>query len=118
MNKTRGWGGWEVGGVTARRLTVSEQLQDGQVHMPLPERLLLYGDAVACGGEDVTAANGHQLAALVPARHVVEHGRVINESVKFANGKDRQTKRGAGDRLQLISTEESDITATTFQLTC
>ena len=49
--------------------------------MSLPQRLLLDGDAVAGGGEDVAAADGHQLAALVPAGHVVEHGRVVNESV-------------------------------------
>jgi len=49
--------------------------------VPLPRRLLLDGDAVPRGGEDVAAADGHQLAALVPARHVVEYGRVVNESV-------------------------------------
>lgn len=73
MNKT--------GEETARCLTVSEELQDGQVHMSLPERLLLDGDAVPRGGEDVAAANGHQLTALVPASHVVQHGRIINEGV-------------------------------------
>lgn len=82
MNKTRE--------ETACCLTVSKELQDGQVHMSLPERLLLDGDAVPCGGEDVAAANGHQLAALVPASHVVQHGRVINESVEFANEKERE----------------------------
>lgn len=69
------------GGVSARSLTVSKELQDGQVHMSLPERLLLDGDAVPRGGKDVAAANGHQLAALVPASHVVQHGRIVNESV-------------------------------------
>lgn len=82
MNKTRE--------ETACCLTVSKELQDGQVHMSLPEGLLLDGDAVPCGGEDVAAANGHQLAALVPASHVVQHGRVINESVEFANEKERE----------------------------
>lgn len=67
-------------------LTVSKQLQDGQVHVPLPQRLLLDSDAVAGGGEDVAAADGHQLAALVPARHVVEHSRIVDEGVQFANG--------------------------------
>lgn len=62
-------------------LTVPKELQDGQVYVSLPERLLLDGDAVARGGEDVAAADGHQLAALVPARHVVQHGRVVDESV-------------------------------------
>jgi len=49
--------------------------------VPLPERLLLDGDAVPRGGKDVAAANGHQLAALVPASHVVQYGCIINESV-------------------------------------
>lgn len=84
-----------------RCLTVSEELQDGQVHMPLPERLLLDGDAIPRGGENVAAADGDQLAALVPASHVVQHGRVIDESIEFANKKERERER---DRLQLIST--------------
>lgn len=89
MNKTRE--------ETTCCLTVSKELQDGQVHMSLPERLLLDGDAVPCGCEDVAAANGHQLAALVPASHVVQHGRVINESVEFANEKQRE-KGTEGER--------------------
>lgn len=66
---------------TARSLTISKELQDCQVHMSLPERLLLDGNAVPCGGKDVAAANGHQLAALVPAGHVVQHSCIINESI-------------------------------------
>ncbi len=66
---------------TASCLTVSKQLQDGQIHVSLPEWLLLDGDAVPRGGEDVAAANGHQLAALVPASHVVQYGCVINEGI-------------------------------------
>lgn len=89
MNKTGRGGG--LGGAV-RCLTVSEELQDGQVHMPLPERLLLDGDAVPRGGEDVATADGDQLAALVPASHVVQHGRVIDESVEFA----KEKKRGGG----------------------
>lgn len=62
-------------------LTVSKELQDGQVHVSLPERLLLNGDAVPRGGKDVAAADGHQLTALVPAGHVVQDGSVIDESI-------------------------------------
>lgn len=58
--------------------------------MSLPQRLLLDGNAVPCGSEDVAAADGHQLAALVPASHVVQHSRIINESIKFANEKERE----------------------------
>lgn len=78
------------------KLTVSKQLQDGQVHVSLPQRLLLDGDAVACGGKDVAAADGHQLAALVPARHVVQHGRVVDEGIQFADeSSGGETKKGA-----------------------
>ena len=74
------------------RLTVSKELQDGQVHVSLPVGILLDGDAVACGGKDVAAANGHQLAALVPARHVVQHSRVVDESVQFAEEGETQSE--------------------------
>lgn len=66
---------------TALFLTISKELQDGQVHVSLPQRLLLDGDAVPRGGKDVATADGHQLTALVPAGHVVQYGSVINESV-------------------------------------
>jgi len=66
---------------TARALTISKKLQDGQVHMSLPERLLLDGNAVPGGGKDVAAADGHQFAALVPAGHVVQHSCIVNEGV-------------------------------------
>lgn len=72
--------------------------------MPLPERLLLDGDAVPGGGEDVAAADGHQLAALVAAGHVVEYGRVVNEGVEFANVRREGGGKTEGDGLQLIGT--------------
>lgn len=53
--------------------------------MSLPVGILLDGDAVACGGKDVAATNGHQLATLVPAGHVVQHSGIIDESVQFAD---------------------------------
>lgn len=55
--------------------------------MSLPVGILLDGDAVACGGKDVATANGHQLATLVPARHVVQHRGIIDKSVQFADTK-------------------------------
>lgn len=76
-------------------LTVSKELQDGEVHVALPVGILLDGDAVACGGKDVAAADGHQLAALVPARLVVQHSCIVDESVQFAeeDGKKSQSIR-------------------------
>lgn len=59
--------------------------------MALPVGILLDGDAVACGGKDVAAANGDQLAALVPARHVVQHSRVVDESIQFADEEETQS---------------------------
>lgn len=75
MNKT--------GEETACCLTISKELQDGQVHMSLPERLLLDGDAVPRGGKDVATANGHQLAALVFASHVIQHSSIIDKGIQF-----------------------------------
>lgn len=54
--------------------------------MPLPQRLLLDGNAVARGGEDVAAADGDQLAAVIAARHVVQDGRVVDEGVQLPVG--------------------------------
>lgn len=77
-------------------LTISKELQDGQVHESLPMRILLDGDAIPCRGKDVSTANGHQLTALIPARHVVQHGCIINECVQFANENERAKKREIG----------------------
>ncbi|TNN75905.1 hypothetical protein EYF80_013875 [Liparis tanakae] len=70
----------------AGRLTVSDDAQDGQVHQALPVGALLQRDAVARGGEDVAAADGDQLAAVVSARHVVQHRRVVDEGVQLPAG--------------------------------
>lgn len=61
--------------------TVSDDAQNGQIHQAFPVRPFLQGNAVSSGGEDVTAADGDQLAAVVSARHVVQHGGVVDESV-------------------------------------
>jgi len=66
-----------------QRPTVSDDAQDGQVHQALPVGPLLQGDAVARGGKDVAAADGDQLAAVVSARHVVQHRRVVDERVQL-----------------------------------
>lgn len=42
-------------------LTVSNQLQQRQVQGPLPARVLVQSDAVACGGEHLSGADGHDL---------------------------------------------------------
>lgn len=69
---------------TSRRFpTVSDDAQYGQIYQALPVRSFLQGDAISCGGEDVSAADGDQLAAVVSARHVVQDGGVVDESVKF-----------------------------------
>lgn len=83
-------------GVTARvwteqrNFTISQELEQRQVDGPFPARILLQSDAVAGGGEHFPAANGHQLAALVFASHVIQHGGVVDEGVQFAGGTERQ----------------------------
>jgi len=59
----------------------------------LPPGLLLQGDAIACGGEDLPAADGHQLAALVLTRHVVEHRCVVDERVQLPGPGRRRRDR-------------------------
>lgn len=61
--------------------------------MSLPVGILLDGDAVACGGKDVAATNGHQLATLVPAGHVVQHSGIIDESVQFADEEEMSQRQ-------------------------
>ncbi|TNN38301.1 hypothetical protein EYF80_051538 [Liparis tanakae] len=63
--------------------TVGQELEQRQVDEALPPRVLLQRDAVASGGEHLPAADGHQLAALVFAGHVVQHGGVVDEGVQF-----------------------------------
>lgn len=63
--------------------TVSKELQDGKVHLSLPTRVFLDGDAVAGGSEDFPRANGDQLTALVSARHVIQHCSIINERIQL-----------------------------------
>ena len=64
-------------------LTVSYDAQYGQIDQTLPVGSFLQGDAVTCCGEDVTAADGYQLAAVVSARHVVQHRGVVNECIQL-----------------------------------
>lgn len=60
--------------------------------MALPVGILLDGDAIPCGGKDIAAADGHQLAALVPARLVVQHSRIVDESVQFADEDETESE--------------------------
>lgn len=73
--------------------------------MPLPVGSFLEGDAVTGGGEDVAAADGHQLTSVVSPCHVVQHSRVVDECIQLAvqtNNEDSFMKTAAGcDRLQL-----------------
>lgn len=74
--------------------TIPQELQERQVDGPLPVGVLLHGDAVASGGEDLARADGDQLAALVLARHVIEDGSVVDEGVQLP--RDRQSPQTGG----------------------
>lgn len=64
-------------------LTISKKLQDSKVHLALPPRIFLDGNAITSGGKDLSTANGHQLAAFISARHVVQHCCIIDEGIQF-----------------------------------
>lgn len=68
---------------TRTNVTVSKKHEYGQIHSSLPARILLDGDAVTSGGEDVAAADGHQFTAVVSAGHVVQHRRVVDERIQL-----------------------------------
>lgn len=51
-------------------LTVSHQLQQGQVQLPLPAGVLVQRDAVARGGEHLARADGHDLAGETSHRDI------------------------------------------------
>lgn len=78
-------------------LTISEEHEDGQIHSSFPAWVFLDGDAVARGGKHFAAPDGDQLAALVPARHVIQHRRVVDEGIQFAV----QGDRGVAENLQV-----------------
>lgn len=64
-----------------RVLTISKQLKDGKVHLSLPARIFLDGDAVARRRKHFPRANGDQLTALVSSGHVIQHCSVIDEGI-------------------------------------
>lgn len=72
-------------------LTVSKQHENGQIHSSFPAGIFLDGDAIAGGGKHFAAPDGDQLAALVSARHIVQHCSIVDEGVQFAAGRDRRT---------------------------
>ena len=63
--------------------TVSEELQQRQVNGPFPAGAFGQSDAVSCGCKHLPAADGHQLAALVLPRHVVQNSSVVDEGVQL-----------------------------------
>lgn len=67
-----------------KTLTVTDDGQDSQVYLTFPEGTLLQRDAVTCRSKDVAAADGHELAAFIPASHVVQYSRVVNKRIQFA----------------------------------
>lgn len=67
-----------------KSLTVTNDGQDGQVHLAFPGGALLQRNAITCSRKDVAASNGHELAAFVPAGHVVQYGRIVNKRIQFA----------------------------------
>lgn len=64
-------------------LTISYDAQYGQIHQAFPVGPFLQGNTVTRGGEDVTAADGDQLAAVISARHVVQDRGIVNESIQL-----------------------------------
>lgn len=75
-------------------LTISEQLQNSKVHLALPARIFLDGNAVTSGSKDLSATNGHQLAAFISAGHVVQHCCIVDEGIQFpVQNRSKQTTR-------------------------
>jgi len=83
----------------SKPLTISKQHEDGQIHGSFPAGVLLDGDAVAGGGEHLAAPDGDQLTALVPAGHVVQHRRVVDEGIQLAaerHGEESELEEHSG----------------------
>lgn len=70
--------------------TVPQELQQRQVDGPLPAGALVQGDAVARGSKDLAGADGDELAALILAGHVIEHGCVIDEGIQLPEGRGHE----------------------------
>lgn len=73
-------------GMDMRNFTVSQELEQRQVDGSLPAWILLQSDAVTSGSKHFATANGHQLAALVLASHVIQHGSVVDEGIQLPGG--------------------------------
>lgn len=63
--------------------TISQELEQGQVDESLPAWILLQGDAITSGSKHFPTANGHQLAALIFASHVIQHSSIIDKGIQF-----------------------------------
>lgn len=74
--------------ISYKLLTISKQHKYSQVHCSLPAGVFLDGDAVAGGSKDLAAPDGHELAALVSACHVIQHCSIVDEGIQFAAGCD------------------------------
>ena len=86
--------------------TISQELEQRQVDGSLPARILLQSDAVTGGRKHFAAANGHQLAALVFASHVIQHGGVVDEGVQLAGGMERRDC--SSDSAQIVSPDAAN----------
>lgn len=65
------------------KFTISQELEQGQVDGSFPAWILLQGDAITSGGKHFPTANGHQLAALIFASHVIQNSSIIDKGIQF-----------------------------------
>lgn len=66
-----------------KEFTVSQELEQGQVDWSFPAWILLQGNAITSGSKHFPTANGHQLAALIFASHVIQHSSIIDKGIQF-----------------------------------
>lgn len=74
--------------IVCESLTISYDAEYREINVAFPVGSFLQGDPVTCGGEDVTAANGNQLTAIITTGHIIQHCSVVDKSVKLSARED------------------------------
>lgn len=65
------------------KFTIGQELEQGQVDGSFPAWILLQCNAITSRSKHFPTANGHQLAALIFASHVIQHSSIVDKGIQF-----------------------------------
>ncbi len=65
------------------KFTIRQELEQSQVDGSFPAWILLQCNAITSRSKHFPTANGHQLAALIFASHVIQHSSIVDKGIQF-----------------------------------